>query len=105
MGSSGAGKTTLLNLLAGRAQGKIEGQLLLNGSSMEESKEFRKHSTYIMQDDILLANQTPREILSFSSKMKISNEYTQVSTNLPNHLIVLRNKKRIESTKSSLNST
>src|SRR5262245_13888083 len=35
-GTTGAGKTTLLNLLAGRATGKIEGDVLINGVKKKE---------------------------------------------------------------------
>jgi ATP-binding cassette subfamily G (WHITE) protein 5 (sterolin 1) len=97
MGSSGAGKTTLLNLLAGRAQGKIEGELLLNGHSVQEAKSLRKYSTYIMQDDVLLENQTPREILSFSSKMKISGDHSKVKNS--QQILIFRNKNMLASKK------
>ena len=72
-----AGKTTLLNVLAGRAKGNIEGKILLNGHSRNEAKPLLKHAAYIMQDDVLLANQTPREILHFSAAMRIPRQYSK----------------------------
>ena len=55
-----AGKTTLLNVLAGRADGHIDGQLLLNGHPVAEAKSLMKHSAYIMQDDIMMSSLTPK---------------------------------------------
>jgi len=74
MGSSGAGKTTLLNVLAGRAVGRIEGKILYNGHPREEAGIILKHQAYVMQDDIMLASQTPREVLSFSALLRIPDE-------------------------------
>ena len=73
MGSSGAGKTTLLNVLAGRKdKGSIlEGKILLNGNEWDKAKPIRKHIAYIMQDDILMKTQTPKEIFMFSANLKI----------------------------------
>jgi len=76
MGSSGAGKTTLLNVLAGRAVGIVDGEILLNGNPREKSKTLRNAQAYIMQDDLLLATQTPLEILTFSAKLRIPNSVT-----------------------------
>ena len=72
-----AGKTTLLNVLAGRASGKIEGTLLLNGHSGSEAKILMKNSAYIMQDDVLMNTQTPREILEFAAKLRIDNTFSE----------------------------
>lgn len=70
MGSSGAGKTTLLNALAGRID--IKGDVLLNGNARAAVKAFAKqHQAYIMQDDVMLKHQTPREILIFSAMLRV----------------------------------
>ena len=74
-----AGKTTLLNALAGRASGIIEGDILLNGHPQSEAKSLMKHSAYIMQDDVLLKNQTPREVLTFSANLRLPKHVTAVS--------------------------
>jgi len=71
MGASGAGKTTLLNVLAGRSRGQISGKLLLNGHSDPEAKSFRRKQAYIMQDDVLLRTQNPKEIIRFSAFLRL----------------------------------
>jgi len=76
MGSSGAGKTTLLNVLAGRAQGKIEGDILLNGHRREEAGTLEKFQVYVMQDDIMLASQTAEEMLLFSANLRLPRSFT-----------------------------
>lgn len=78
MGSSGAGKTTVLNVLAGRLKGKKEGTVLLNGIPMESAPPvIRKQIAYVMQDDLLLSTQTPREIIKFSALLRIPNVYSK----------------------------
>ena len=72
MGSSGAGKTTLLNLLAGRVDPNgVEGEIYLNATPRAQSPLAKKAQAYILQDDILLHTQTPREILEFSAKLRL----------------------------------
>jgi ABC-type multidrug transport system ATPase subunit len=68
----------LLNVLAGRAAGKIDGEILINGHPFEEAKQLLKYSSYIMQDDVLLANQTPKEILTFSANLKLPKGFSEV---------------------------
>jgi ABC-type multidrug transport system ATPase subunit len=74
---STAGKTTLLNVLAGRAQGKIQGRILLNGQPVSAAKALSKKQGYVLQDDLLMASQTPREILEFAARLRIPNSYTE----------------------------
>lgn len=59
----------LANRVGGR--GKLEGKILLNGHTWNEAKPIRKHVAYILQDDILLRTQTPRESLAVSAKLRI----------------------------------
>jgi len=75
MGSSGAGKTSLLNVLAGRTDGIVRGDIFVNGRKLTENhRKFFKHiSGYVMQDDVLLSNLTVRETLMFSALMRIPN--------------------------------
>lgn len=78
MGSSGAGKTTLLNVLAGRGIGKTNGEVLFNGNHREENKKWiKQQQVYVMQDDIMLKTQTPKEIITFSAMLRISNSKTK----------------------------
>ena len=73
--------------MAGRASGKTEGELLLNGNSSETATSLRKHQAYVMQDDILLATQTPREILNFSAGLRIRNITPQLREKRVNEII------------------
>jgi len=62
MGPSGAGKTTLLNALAGRLPRtgkKLYGKLFVNGESVDFD-QIRKLAGYVMQDDVMLNELTPR---------------------------------------------
>jgi len=73
MGPSGAGKTTLLNILAGRLnKGKVKGEILVNGVKLKHlGSKWSRLSAYIMQDDILHANLTPRESFWFSAQLRL----------------------------------
>jgi len=69
MGPSGAGKTSLLNVLAGRVSNKckIEGRMSF-GDQPVNSVDLT--CSYVMQDDALMATQTPREAIMFSGLMR-----------------------------------
>jgi len=67
----GAGKSTFLNLLSRRLKGgSISGEVLVNGHEISK-KKFNSISAYVMQDDALLGNLTPREILRFSARLRM----------------------------------
>jgi ATP-binding cassette subfamily G (WHITE) protein 2 len=51
----------------------VEGTLLLNGHTGPELQALMKNSAYIMQDDVLMKTQTPREILQFAANLRIPN--------------------------------
>jgi len=75
LGPSGSGKSTLMNVLAGRQntkQGgmKFSGAISACGVEIDPS-DFRGNIAYVMQDDSLLGTETPRECLSFSSRMRL----------------------------------
>eukprot|EP01006_Ploeotia_vitrea_P057305 TRINITY_DN68164_c8_g6_i1.p1 TRINITY_DN68164_c8_g6~~TRINITY_DN68164_c8_g6_i1.p1 ORF type:complete len:630 (+),score=-19.30 TRINITY_DN68164_c8_g6_i1:51-1940(+) len=74
MGPSGAGKSSLLNVLAGRsaaAEGiSITGNVYVGGAPINPVT-FRKNIAYVMQDDALMATQTPEEVLRFSASLRL----------------------------------
>lgn len=78
MGASGAGKTTLLSLLAGRKyQGKIEGEILLNGMPIAEATPTTKSMAmlracvgYCEQTELLSEMSTCREVIAFSARLR-----------------------------------
>ena len=68
LGSSGAGKTTLLNLISCRIEKNkntsITGELLVNGHPYNY-EQFNDFAAYVMQENILLDSQTPKEAITF----------------------------------------
>ena len=52
MGPSGAGKTTLLSVLCGRASGRVQGRVLINGQEVQRAA-YKDFVTLMPQDDIL----------------------------------------------------
>eukprot|EP00602_Paraphysomonas_sp_CaronLab_P006649 CAMPEP_0185035536 /NCGR_PEP_ID=MMETSP1103-20130426/27085_1 /TAXON_ID=36769 /ORGANISM="Paraphysomonas bandaiensis, Strain Caron Lab Isolate" /LENGTH=593 /DNA_ID=CAMNT_0027572661 /DNA_START=1 /DNA_END=1782 /DNA_ORIENTATION=+ len=73
MGASGGGKTTLLSTLSLRLDRKymdIQGTMHLNGT--EYSKKILKAvSAYVMQDDLLHAELTVYETLSYAAQLRL----------------------------------
>ncbi|KAB8258136.1 P-loop containing nucleoside triphosphate hydrolase protein [Aspergillus pseudonomiae] len=68
LGGSGSGKTTFLNVLSGRTQNgrlHVAGKILYNGRA--DIRAFR--SAYLVQQDILPAMLTVREILSYAAEL------------------------------------
>ena len=74
MGPSGAGKSSLLNVLAGRSQSvdniSVRGNVYVSGTKVNPV-EYRKKIAYVMQDDALMATQTPEETLRFSASLRL----------------------------------
>ncbi|GBG59386.1 hypothetical protein CBR_g38412 [Chara braunii] len=73
VGPSGAGKSALLDALAGRiaaSASSLEGLILVNGRPMD-SKQLRKLSAYVAQDDALFAYLTVKETLLFSARLRL----------------------------------
>lgn len=75
LGPSGSGKSTLLNVLAGRqrtdAPGmQLTGQICIGGTPIRPV-EYRSNIAYVMQDDSLMATETPRECLRFSAYLRL----------------------------------
>eukprot|EP00595_Chromulina_sp_UTEXLB2642_P001051 CAMPEP_0196767956 /NCGR_PEP_ID=MMETSP1095-20130614/42164_1 /TAXON_ID=96789 ORGANISM="Chromulina nebulosa, Strain UTEXLB2642" /NCGR_SAMPLE_ID=MMETSP1095 /ASSEMBLY_ACC=CAM_ASM_000446 /LENGTH=251 /DNA_ID=CAMNT_0042136855 /DNA_START=336 /DNA_END=1091 /DNA_ORIENTATION=- len=73
MGASGSGKTTLLSTLSLRLDTRhmeVDGKIRLNGR--EYTKTILKSmSAYVMQDDILHAELTVSETLSFAAELRL----------------------------------
>jgi ABC-type multidrug transport system ATPase subunit len=71
MGSSGAGKSTLLDLLAARISAKrYSGTVTLNGKTYPPG-QFRRHTTYVMQDDALYPLLTVRETFRYAARLRV----------------------------------
>lgn len=80
LGPSGSGKSTLLNVLAGRqrtnaAGMELKGEIRASGVKIDPSK-FRSNIAYVMQDDSLLATESPRECLEFSAYLRLPGRCT-----------------------------
>ncbi|KAE8373975.1 P-loop containing nucleoside triphosphate hydrolase protein [Aspergillus bertholletiae] len=70
LGGSGCGKTSLLNVLSGRTQNsrlRVTGNITYNGTAGIGA--FR--SAYLVQQDILPAMLTVREVLSYASELSL----------------------------------
>eukprot|EP00735_Rhodelphis_limneticus_P014337 TRINITY_DN8348_c0_g1::TRINITY_DN8348_c0_g1_i1::g.29096::m.29096 TRINITY_DN8348_c0_g1::TRINITY_DN8348_c0_g1_i1::g.29096 ORF type:complete len:648 (+),score=164.82,sp/Q64343/ABCG1_MOUSE/32.13/2e-94,ABC2_membrane/PF01061.19/4.5e-40,ABC_tran/PF00005.22/6.2e-26,ABC_tran/PF00005.22/3.6e+03,ABC2_membrane_3/PF12698.2/4.7e-09,AAA_21/PF13304.1/0.051,AAA_21/PF13304.1/0.00089,AAA_21/PF13304.1/3.6e+03,DUF258/PF03193.11/6.6e-05,SMC_N/PF02463.14/26,SMC_N/PF02463.14/0.15,ABC2_membrane_2/PF12679.2/2.2e+03,ABC2_ len=76
MGPSGAGKTTLLNVLRGKGNGVVDGDILLDGKEID-LRQFKILSTFVPQDDIMLRCLTPREILYFAARLRLPQSWTR----------------------------
>lgn len=80
MGPSGAGKSSLLNVLAGRsasAKGiNISGSVYVGGKPINPV-QFRRNIAYVMQEDALMATQTPEEVLRFSASLRLPHGTTK----------------------------
>ncbi|XP_035727888.1 protein scarlet-like isoform X2 [Vespa mandarinia] len=74
MGPSGAGKTTLLATLSQRIKGEIEGEILLNGRSINK-KEMIQISGYVPQQDLVVESLTVQEHMEFMACMKMDRRY------------------------------
>lgn len=75
MGPSGAGKTSLIQILCGRSPPSADSQVLLNGRPLD--KNGRRAISYVMQNDVLLANLTVRETLRYAALLKLPRSYTR----------------------------
>ena len=77
IGPSGAGKTTLLNILCRRMRiGRKEGEMTLNGKSLNSSsynEKYTKAIGYVLQHDALLPFLTVYETLMYSGMLTLPN--------------------------------
>ncbi|ESO86758.1 hypothetical protein LOTGIDRAFT_128295 [Lottia gigantea] len=74
-GSSGSGKTSLLDVISGRAEGEVDGNVYVNNTICSE-KSMRSRSCYVMQADRLLPNLTVRETLRYTAFLKLPGKTT-----------------------------
>ncbi|ORY40654.1 hypothetical protein BCR33DRAFT_719203 [Rhizoclosmatium globosum] len=70
IGPSGAGKTTFLNVLMGKLQ-KSDGSIHLNGSTDVTLSKLKTLVGYVPQEDILVPEQTVREAVLYSARMRL----------------------------------
>lgn len=71
MGESGAGKTTLLNILSQRVKnGKIEGEILVDGKVVTDHDAFKRSIGFVQQQDVHLGGLTVGESLEFSCVLR-----------------------------------
>jgi len=82
MGLSGSGKTSLLNVLAGRLQSntrlRVEGDIRMDNRVINPSDiRTRRSMAFVAQDDSLPITSTPREVIRFSAKMRLTRTMTE----------------------------
>lgn len=74
VGPSGSGKTTLLNFLAGRQDNsqmfRTYCNYYLNGAQITNVNQFKNIIGYVLQEDILEARNTPRQIFEYYAKLR-----------------------------------
>ncbi|XP_023942466.2 dnaJ homolog subfamily C member 10 [Bicyclus anynana] len=82
MGPSGAGKTSLLNALTMFSVGDVNGVIRAGdlvcelGKNNHCQKEYRKQTSYILQDDRLNPLFTVAELMQFAADLKLGNTLT-----------------------------
>ena len=112
MGSSGAGKSTLMKILARRNLTglDIKGTTRLNGQAYTDkisnvsrhriiekflvtttslSFSYSSDSSYVQQDDIFIGTLTVKEYITFTVKLRLSKESTDVQNSRIKDLIML----------------
>ncbi|XP_049849407.1 uncharacterized protein LOC126318629 [Schistocerca gregaria] len=72
MGPTGCGKTTLLNVLSGRKVTDVKGEILANGKARD--KNWKRQTSYVMQDDILFPIFTVYQTLLFQASIRLGKD-------------------------------
>lgn len=76
MGPSGAGKTSLLDILAGQ-KAQSSGSFCLGGRTTENGEDMRRISSYVQQDDAIMASQTVREAVTMAALLTLPKSMTK----------------------------
>ncbi|XP_034826842.1 dnaJ homolog subfamily C member 10-like [Maniola hyperantus] len=82
MGPSGAGKTSLLNALTGFSTEGVKGVIHAGdmvcelGNNRDSQRDYRKKTSYILQDDRLNPLFTVAELMQFAADLKLGNTLT-----------------------------
>jgi ABC-type multidrug transport system ATPase subunit len=74
MGPTGSGKTSLLNALSGRIpkkDGKLTGEILVDGKQREEDKYRARQCAYVMQEELLFPHLTVYETFLLHAKLRL----------------------------------
>ncbi|XP_020843971.1 broad substrate specificity ATP-binding cassette transporter ABCG2 [Phascolarctos cinereus] len=70
LGPTGGGKSSLLDVLAARKDPHgLSGHVLINGAP--QPADFKCHSGYVVQDDVVMGTLTVRENLQFSAALRL----------------------------------
>jgi ATP-binding cassette subfamily G (WHITE) protein 2 len=69
LGASGAGKTTFLDILSGRIK-PTSGKVLIDNKAIAPGRKYPKQA-YVRQQDFLMANFTPEELLYISAALRL----------------------------------
>ncbi|XP_004640707.1 ATP-binding cassette sub-family G member 2-like [Octodon degus] len=70
MGTAGAGKSVLLDVLSARKDPHgLSGDVLINGAP--HPADFKCHSSYVVQDHVMMSTLTVRENLQFSAALRL----------------------------------
>lgn len=80
LGASGAGKTTLLACIAQRFRGPLQGEITINGISIDR-KTMTKISCFVPQFDITIDSLTPTEHLYFMGELKFDRKWSKARKN------------------------
>lgn len=72
MGPTGSGKTTILSVLSNRVRKGVTGELLVNGEP--PTRDYKRRVAYVLQDDVLFANLTVEQTLTYTAQLRLPNE-------------------------------
>ncbi|KAK7789773.1 hypothetical protein R5R35_013941 [Gryllus longicercus] len=75
MGASGAGKTSLLATISMRVKGAVDGEVLINGKTVDQN--FMAHiSGFVPQQDLVINSLTVQEHMEFMASLKMDSSTT-----------------------------